>query len=628
MTFALTPEQKKAVTTNDQSLLIIAGAGTGKTRVIVEKLTFLLSKGIPASSLLALTFTNKAADEMRERVSHHLPRAVPFIGTFHSFCVPLLREFSEEAHVPATFTILDRDACRRIVKRCMKTADVTTFTPRLLHNALGQLKTGLGADLDDTITSAVGKVLPLYTAALEQERGLDFDDLLLKTLSLLKRSPEVRALVSSRYRYLFIDEFQDTDQIQAELIDLLKGPETFLIAVGDTDQTIYTWRGATVHNLLSFTDRHTPSSTLFLTHNHRSTKTILSAANAVIEKNVLRQEKTLVTSRESGAPISLIRASDEDDEAEQIISAIETLCKNGTSYGDIAILYRANFQARALETQFLSHRIPYTVLGVRFFDRAEIKDLLAYLTLIQNPSSREAFIRAASVPRRGIGAKSLDRVFNKEEHLLSPSMKSKLASLRSLISHLSSIASHHPVSAVLRETIQLLSFSDHLHHTYDNAEDRLREVAELLVFAERFSHLSGAEGIAQLLAEVALSSEQDSLRTSRDSSVRLMTVHAAKGLEFPHVFLAGMEEGLFPFSHDEDSVSDPEEERRLCYVAITRAKDTLHCSYATRRGIFGSYRAMRPSQFLLDIPEHLTIHTSFSSQTLSVGEEGENTISW
>ena len=627
MSSLLTLEQREAIATNDRSLLIVAGAGTGKTFVITEKLISLLLNGVPDSSLLALTFTNKAADEMRGRVALRVPGRIPFLGTFHSFCVLLLREFAEEAGVSQQFTILDQDASRRVIKRCMKQCDVSSFTPRALHSAISRVKTGLGADEGD-IAEAVERILPFYTATLEEEGALDFDDLLLKAVRLLTRHPSVRSTVSSRYRYIFIDEFQDTDQLQYQLVTLLKGDATFLVAVGDTDQTIYTWRGATVHNLLSFTERFTPSSTLFLTHNHRSTGTILAAANAVIEKNMLRQEKTLVTSCEDGAPISLISATDEEDEAEQIIASVQSLRKEGSSYGDIALLYRANFQARALETHFLSHGIPYTVLGVRFFDRAEIKDLLAYLTLAVRPTSREAFTRAAGVPKRGIGAKTLERLFQGEEHLLSPALQRKVASLRSLIMHLTEIAASAPVEVVLREAIEKLSFSEYLHQSYDNPEERMHEVAELLVFAKRFSHLSGEEGISQLLAEVALSSEQDSLRTAKDSAVRLMTVHAAKGLEFRHVFLTGMEEGLFPFSQDAFSLRDPEEERRLCYVAFTRAKDTLHCSFASRRGIFGSFRSMLPSSFLSDIPAHLTQDAVTTSSTTSSGEDALNTISW
>lgn len=623
----LNKEQREAVEKNNCSLLIVAGAGTGKTRVLTEKIAHLLQNGTAGYRILALTFTNKAADEMRSRVlAQYSPGSVPFIGTFHSLCVSLLREFHAEAGVPERFVIFDRDACRRVLKRCMKQGNITDVTPRVMQHTIGRLKTGLASDTKDELITTADRLLPLYTYAMEHEHALDFDDLLIKTIDLLQKNVAVCERVRSRYAHIFVDEFQDTDGTQNRLISLLKGPDTLIIAVGDTDQTIYSWRGASVHTMLSFAEQFDPVSIIFLTQNYRSSGTILAAANAVIAKNNLRQDKDLISTRDAGERVVLLSSDDGEVEAEHIARAITDLRDEGVTYSDIAILFRANFQARALETQMLNYRIPYTVLGARFFERAEIKDLLAYLTLVQHPSSREAFTRAAGVPRRGIGARTLDRIFSGEEHFFTAAAASRVAKLRSDITRIAESVETQPVAVLLRDLVSILEYQKHLTASFDNPEERMREVGELISFADRFSHLSGTDGIAQMLAEVALSSEQDSLRANTGDAVRLMTVHAAKGLEFSCVFIAGMEEGLFPFLGDEYETHDSEEERRLCYVAMTRAKDRLYCSYAQRRNIFGSYRAMRPSSFLSDIPDHLVTFSEFSDEVLD--DTDEESIEW
>ena len=437
----LNKEQEDAVRKNDCSLLVVAGAGTGKTRVLVEKVAYLLQSGVAARSILALTFTNKAADEMLSRVREKHPSAqLPFIGTFHSACVSLLREFHVEARVPEYFVIFDRDACRRILRRCMKQSGVTDITPRVMQHTVGKLKTGLLSEGSDDITAAAEQVLSLYTRALEQEHALDFDDLLLKVVVLLERNPSVRERVQSRYAYILVDEFQDTDGIQSHLVSLLKGKQAFVVAVGDTDQTIYSWRGASIHTMLSFAERYDPVSTIFLTQNYRSSGRILATANAVIAKNVSRQDKNLIATRSDGERIGLLVSDDGEGEAVTIARTILDLRIRGVAYNDIAILFRANFQARVLESQMLVQRIPYAVLGTRFFERSEVKDLLAYLELVQNPNSREAFARAARVPRRGIGARTLERIFAGQEHLLSSAAASKVVRLRACVSRIAALA--------------------------------------------------------------------------------------------------------------------------------------------------------------------------------------------
>ena len=617
-------EQSRAITIDNSSLLIVAGAGTGKTLVLTEKIARLLAQGIPDTNLLALTFTNHAADEMRKRIQHSTPhQRVPFIGTFHALSFSLLREFSAEAHVPEGFVIHDRDKCRRVIKACMKQADITEHSPRSILYAVGKIKTGLGAEFNNPLLDAAELVLPYYTRSMEEESALDFDDLILKTVSMLKREKTVRDSMQQRYSYIFVDEFQDSDILQNELIRLLCGEKTHVVAVGDTDQTIYTWRGAHVSTMLHFTERYTNADTVFLTKNYRSTGTILGAANAIISKNIFRQEKTLQPIRKHGAPIFVHVTKDEEGEAMMVAEEIMRLhTEERIPYNNIAILFRTNFQTRALETHMLSNRVPYHVLGARFFDRAEIKDLMAYLTLLQTPHSKESFIRVAAVPRRGIGNKTLERVFAGEESLLTPASMKKVTDLRNTINHLHTVAKEQPVNQVIKEIISSINYKEHLQKTYDNYEERMHEVHELIAFANQFSNVPGIEGIANLLAESALSSEQDSLRTGVKDAVRLMTAHAAKGMEFSHVFITGLEEGLFPFFHDNSDSSDPEEERRLCYVAVTRAKNNLHLSYATRRNIFGQYRNMKPSSFLHDIPDDLLRYVNHTE------EEGVINIQW
>ena len=458
----LNDEQQKAVETNDSSLLIIAGAGTGKTRVLVEKIIYLLESDIPGTSILALTFTNKAADEMRVRVSQRCAVSPPFVGTFHAFCVQLLRQFSDTAEIPSQFLIFDRDACRRIIKRCMKQQGVTDFTPRVIQHAISELKTERAAAEDGDAFATASRLLPLYTLALQQERALDFDDLIVTTIKLLSKDAATRRQVQLRYTYILIDEFQDTDILQNRLIALLKNTRTRIMAVGDTDQTIYSWRGAHVENMLDFTKRYAPASTVMLTKNYRSSDTIIAAANAVIEKNMLRQDKVLLGTRGTGVPISHLQSDDQESEGSAIASEIARLHEQGAAYNSIAILFRANFQARAIETSMLAAHLPYTVLGTRFFDRAEIKDLLAYLTLLRNPQSEEAFRRATGVPQRGIGARTLDAVFSGNEHTLAPRFISALTTFRHSLAHLARVADEKPVDAVLHELVGMLSYQDYL----------------------------------------------------------------------------------------------------------------------------------------------------------------------
>ena len=625
----LNTQQQQVISTKDTSLLIVAGAGTGKTCVLVEKIINLLENGLEEQNILALTFTNKAADEMKNRIVTRLHRAhTPFIGTFHAFCVTLLRAYGESIGIKKKFTIADSDDTKRIVKNILKEKDVQSVAPRVIRHIIGSLKTTnawnefcdmdtSGSSVDGHLQGIAEDVLPLYEATLYEKDALDFDDLLIKTIQLLKEDEKVRKEVQARYAYIFVDEYQDTDPIQNTLLHMLRGEQTHIIAVGDTDQTIYSWRGADVKNMLSFCDLIKPSEVVFLTQNYRSTKNILDAANAVIAKNNMRQEKELITNKASGAPILLLQAHDEEDEARNIADNIIALHDSGVSHEDIAILFRANFQARALERQMILSNIPYTVVGARFFERAEIKNLTAYVALTQNRNNREAYTRAVQVPKRGIGAKTIEKVFANTP--LPAKTAHAINMFELLLQQFNDAIKEKGLAEGLAWLVKKISYEQYVKQTFDNPAERMLEVRELIAFAKRFSHLPKEDAVAQFLSEIALGSDQDDLRhTSR--GVRLMTVHAAKGLEFPFVFIAGMEEGLFPLVKDDDGMKgDTEEERRLCYVALTRAKKQVCCSFAKRRNIFGNYQDALPSSFLSDIPQTIC-------EDITICDDGESTI--
>ena len=596
----LNKEQQEVLFTNNSSLLVVAGAGTGKTRIIVEKIAHLIAGGVSGDHILALTFTNKAADEMKNRITKRVPQTPPQTSTFHAFCTKVLREHYKEANVSASFTIADSEFTRRILRRLLKAHGIRTTTPRTLQEAISQIKTTGVVRMTPSVVTIAEELYPEYELELAANKALDFDDLLVRCVALLKNNPSVHKQLSTHFTHIFVDEFQDIDALQGTLLRQLHTKNNVVIAVGDTDQTIYSWRGASIDNMLSFTEQHKPAKTILLTKNYRSTQSILSAANAVIEKNTMRQEKELIGTQEGGKSPILIRAHDEEEEAGKIANHIQTLVNTeGFSYNDFAILFRANFQARALESRMLAEKMPYRVTGVRFFQRAEVSGLLAYLTLARNRNARDAFIRAVGIPSRGIGAKTIEKLFSGQRNAITPRIQKKVQRFEEVVDDVRKSLETQTVAHTLQKLIKTIDYDTYLNETFGNPEERKQEVYELIAFAEKFSHLQGTKGVDAILTEAALSSDQDTLRHHRDG-VRLMTVHAAKGLEFPVVFLSGLEEGLFPFLTTDDR-GDAEEERRLCYVAITRAQKLLYCSYARRRSFLGKYRTVQASSFLYDI---------------------------
>ncbi|HUO56098.1 MAG TPA: UvrD-helicase domain-containing protein [Candidatus Paceibacterota bacterium] len=625
----LNSRQKEAVLHTDGPLLIVAGAGAGKTKTITHRIAYLISQGVSPRSILAVTFTNKAAGEMRERVRALLPSdsPVPLMTTFHSLGVRLLREFHADAHLPRGFSIWDRDDSTRSIKRILENADLGNWTPRQMISAISRQK-GDGITVETYAQGvhsyreeAIARVWREYEKTLAEEHALDFDDLLARALSLIETNEHVRALLQNRWRYLTIDEYQDTNKIQYEMAVLLAGERRNLCVVGDIDQNIYSWRGADIAHLISFEKSFPGTKVVLLEQNYRSTRTILAAANAVIEKNTRRLEKNLFTDNPTGDPISLYGAVNELDEAWFIAQKAAELIEGGEKAGEIAVLYRENFQSRALEEAMLALGVPYRVLGTRFFERKEVKDTLSYIRAALNPESSVDLSRIISVPPRGIGKTTLDKILRHEEAGLPASARAKIVAFRTMLDNIQKSNETLPASEAVRFALEVSGMERMYRDDQKEGEERLENIRELVNLAVRYDDLPPPEGIERLLEEAALQSDQDELAEKREA-VSLMTVHASKGLEFEVVFITGLEQGLFPSTRAgdaSDAKRDPEEERRLFYVALTRARKQLFLTYALQRMKYGEREFTLPSEFFEDIDERLTTVLSRENQSSQGG---------
>ncbi len=608
----LNQAQKQAASHVDGPLLIVAGAGAGKTKTITHRMVHAVCQGIPASSILGVTFTNKAAGEMRERVRALLSQerpdewGEPTIATFHSLAVRLLREFGERIGVPRGFAIWDRDDSMKSLKAIQKDLG-GDIEPRKILSAISAAKSegkdqkAYAASASSYMERAIARSWEKYEADARAHDALDFDDLLLKTGELL-RDPDIIARLQERYSHVTIDEYQDTNAIQYEIARLIAGPRMNICAVGDLDQCIYTWRQAKLENLLSFEKSFPGTLVVTLEQNYRSTQTILAAANAIIEKNTNRLPKRLYTENGTGEAITLAGLADELDEARYIASSVRELLASGTPAQEIAVLFRENFQSRALEEAFIRQNLPYRVLGVRFFERAEIKDVLSYLRAALNRKSTIDIVRAAGAPPRGIGKISLDKWREGGLDGLSGTAQAKMRTFLSLLDRIKASIE----TALPSETIRFVIGESGMRMKLagGDAEDRerLANMEELASLGVSYDAMPPREGIERLLEEAALMSDQDSYDAG-EGAVSLMTVHAAKGLEFEAIFVTGMEQGLFPAMRGDDR--DPEEERRLFYVAMTRAKKKLYLTYARSRLKYGSREYGLPSEFLDDIDRRL-----------------------
>jgi DNA helicase-2/ATP-dependent DNA helicase PcrA len=625
---SLNPFQRVAAEHQDGPLLIIAGAGAGKTKTVTHRIMNLIERGVPPERILAITFTNKAAKEMRDRIARLLgrpepaekpmaaDRSMPFTSTFHSLGVHILRAHGQALGLSRYFSIYDKDEALAKVKQAVRSLglDEKVHEPRKIAAIISKLK-GNGRTLAD-FTETAGKewngkntasVWSKYEQILTEEKALDFDDLLLKTAELFSKQPEILGLYQDRFLYIHIDEYQDTNSVQYDLTTLLAKKHRNLCVVGDIDQSIYSWRGADYTNILNFEKDYPDAKVVLLEENYRSTQNILSAANEIIKKNKKRREKNLFTQNGAGDKITLYAGFSESDEARFVAETCRELGApasaggSGVAMEEIAVLYRANFQSRALEEAFLRAGVAYQVLGTRFYDRQEIKDLLAFIKLALNPGDRESLKRVINIPPRGIGAVTLERIFAGQEESLPAKMQEKIGSFRALLGRIRAKCSELKPSELIRYLVEETGIGGKLEAGDEEAQERLENLKEFASLAVRYDEF-GEDGLLQLLTDASLVSDQDSLGEGRGKNgVKLMTVHASKGLEFCAVFITGLEQNLFPHIGLGNEKRDDEEERRLFYVAVTRAKEKLYLCYAQMRTIFGSRQLSLPSEFLDDI---------------------------
>ena len=643
----LNPEQREAVCTTEGPLLIIAGAGSGKTRVLTHRIAYLLAeKGAAPWQVLALTFTNKAAGEMRERI-HTLTGGSSdemWVLTFHACCARILRMEIERLGYERTFAIYDDADQQTLLRRIIKELNLSdkVYTPRMLSSAISDAKNhSLHPERflrESHAAQPVIDVFQRYQKALRQNNALDFDDLLLKVLELFERFPEALEKYQRRFRYILVDEYQDTNMAQYHIVRQLAAIHNNLCVVGDDDQSIYGWRGADIRNILEFEKDFPGTKTIRLEQNYRSTERILEAANRVITNNSTRKQKTLWTANKGGDPIELFEARDERDEAAHICGSILSgVRQEGLRYSDYAILYRTHAQSRVLEMYLQSYDIPYKVYGgLSFFQRAEVKDILAYLRLLQNPSDDVAFLRAVNTPKRGIGESSLAQLQSAAaaqglplfaaamagDGVLPPKLAARFASFCTAMQEVYSSIGVRPLADSIELLLSVIRYDAYLREDKkENYETRAEIVQELIGYAKQFeSDLGGGDHdvLQAFLETVALFASTDTMDEDA-GQVSMMTLHCAKGLEFPIVFLTGMEDDLFPSQQSRYDPQKLEEERRLCYVGITRAQKKLILTRAGQRMLYGRIEAALPSMFLDELADVLPEREEKPQQSFGSG---------
>ncbi len=633
----LNDKQKEAALHRDGSLLIVAGAGAGKTKTITHRIVNLILNGIAPEKILAVTFTNKAAKEMREKILGEIQKYakgqdnIPFVSTFHSLGVHIIKENAHILGLTKYFSILDEQDSNRLIKESLKELDLDPkqYEPRKIKNIISREKgkfTVLSDYLEknnDPLSSGgghMGKIVAqvwfLYEKKKTQEQALDFDDLLLKSTKLLQDKKEIREIYQQKWEYIHIDEYQDTNQVQYLMSKLLSENNKNICVVGDADQNIYSWRGANLKNILNFEKDYPNTKIITLEKNYRSTKNILEAANEIIKKNKYRPDKNLYTENVVGEKIGFYEALNENDEADFIATKVlENIDGKNTILNEIAILYRTNFQSRVLEEAMLQYNIPYQVLGIKFFERKEVKDTLAYLRAALNLESLSDIKRIINFPKRGIGKVTLAKIFSKDTEKLPIKTKIKINNFYKLLEEIKGKIINEQASKVIKFVVKKSGIETILSEGTEEDLERLANIKELATLALKYDNLSNGLGIEKLLEDAALASDQDSLINietknkiqKEKKGVKLMTVHASKGLEFKYVFIAGLEDGLFPSKRDGEikNNEDSEEERRLFYVALTRARKKVFLSFANFRTIFGSRNINTPSEFISDIPADL-----------------------
>jgi len=627
----LNEQQKEAVTTTEGPLLILAGAGSGKTRVLTHRIAYLIKeKKVSPSNILAITFTNKAAEEMKTRVENLLGYVGDlWVSTFHSACVRILRRDIDKLGYDRNFVIFDTTDQKALVQECLKELDLSEkqYPIKMVLNAISSAKDKMVYPDDyidffgDTYRNRkIKEIYKLYQHKLKKINALDFDDIIIKTIELFKENPEILEFYQRKFRYIMVDEYQDTNTPQYYFVNLLAQRHRNLCVVGDDDQSIYGWRGADVRNILNFEKDYPEAKVIKLEQNYRSTKIILEAANHVIDNNVYRKKKSLWTQNKEGEKIVLCELENEREEAEFVIQEIIKLKeRENRSFKDFAILYRTNAQSRPFEEALMKVKVPYKVVGaLRFYDRKEIKDILAYLRLIVNPYDDISFKRIVNVPRRGIGPatiEALEKVAREKdtslffaiEDLKNARNKGSLLQFKQFILDLIDKKDAMSVSDLIKYILEQTGYIEELkREESEEAEGRIENLNEFLNAAYEFEESSEDKSLEAFLAGITLVSDID-MAGDIGESVVLMTLHSAKGLEFPVVFMVGMEEGLFPSYSSFEDDHELEEERRLCYVGITRSKERLYLTYARQRNLYGRSQYNSYSRFISEIPERLIV---------------------
>lgn len=617
----LNEEQKKAVLYNKGPLLILAGAGSGKTKVLTTKIAYLIEElDISPYEILAITFTNKAALEMRERVDKMIGSESKYIqiSTFHSFGLKILRENYDKLGYSNNFVIMDSDDSLTIVKKILKSLnyDPKIYNPKAIRNKISNCKNELLSPKDyeryiaSDYENVVSEVYYKYEDKLKKNNAMDFDDLLLLPITLFRKYPDVLQKYQERYKYILIDEYQDTNEAQYILSKMISAKYKNICVVGDADQAIYGFRGANYKNILNFEKDYPNALSIKLEQNYRSTKTILDAANCVIKNNEKRKEKNLWSTKGDGDKITYYRAYDEKDESHYTAKEIKKLLDEGKDASDIAILYRTNAQSRVIEEELLKDNIPYRIVGgFSFYQRKEIKDLLAYLKLIFNPKDDVSFLRVINTPKRGIGLRTIEHLTEKADmegiSLFEAIDGGKEEKFKDLIISLQKVAESVTLTELIDKVLDSTGMKQELVSEKSiESEIRLENLEEFKSITKAFEERMGLVSLEDFLYEVSLVNDKDEYKDSRHK-VSLMTIHSVKGLEYDIVFVLGLEEGIFPHRNCLMSASETEEERRLCYVAITRAKEKLYLLNARRRVLFGEDSINPPSRFISEIDESL-----------------------
>ena len=634
----LNDRQKEAVLYGDGPLLILAGAGSGKTSVLTKRVAYLIKeRNISPKNIVAITFTNKAAKEMKERIIKEVGKEGYDIqiSTFHSFGLRIIKENYEKLGYEKNFTIIDSDDSLTVVKKILKEMgiDTTRFNPKFIKNQISSCKNEMVTPekyknlVNDELSDITYKVYKKYQDTLLRNNSLDFDDLLIKPIELFNKYKEVLENYQELFKYVFIDEYQDTNEAQYILSKMISAKYKNICVVGDDAQSIYSWRGANFKNILNFEKDYQNAKVILLEQNYRSTKTILNAANSVIKNNINKKDKNLWTDNETGEKIKYVRTNDEKDEASYVTREIRNLVNNGVSLDDIAVLYRTNAQSRTIEEGFLNSNIPYRIVGAfAFYSRKEIKDLLAYLKLIYNTKDDVSLMRIINYPKRKIGAKTIENL-SMDAVLNGTSMFDVISSGKEL--------EFKKLILEMKEKSEVLSLTETIDMVLDKsgikselesehtleADIRLENLNEFKSITKTFEEESGIASLEDFLNEVSLVSDVNDQKNDNSPKVTLMTIHAVKGLEYKYVFVIGMEENIFPHVNSCEEDGGIEEERRLCYVAITRAKEKLYLVNALRRMLYGKTSVNMPSRFineidkdLIDAPEKKMINMKFNKK--------------